>query len=146
MTYETPLNQLPPVTCADRAADRWRLVLGMTGVRERELWVQVFDADGAQRAPVVLVDELPVDPEPVIVENLLGAVTEVLLRETSGIGSVAVALARTETPEVQASDLAWASAVQRAAGDLEVRLLSVHLVAVTDGPAFVEEFTIEQLA
>lgn len=48
MTFEMPLAQLPPVTSPPGAGDRWRLLLGMAWVHERELWVQVFDGDGAQ--------------------------------------------------------------------------------------------------
>jgi len=145
MTFEMPLAHLAPVTSPACAADRWCLLLGLAGVQERELWVQVFDADGVQRAPVVVVDDLPVDPDRTFVENLLDCVGEVLARETSGIGSISVALARTEAADVAAGDLAWAAEVAGAARRRGVRLLAMHLVVVHDGTAPGERATVERL-
>lgn len=145
MTSQTPLTRLPPVTSPARAGDRWCLFLGLAGVEQRELWVQVFDADGAQRAPVVVVDQLPVDPDRTSVDNVLDCVGEVLARETSGIGSISVALARPEAADVEAGDLAWAAAVSAAARRRGLRLLAVHLVVVRAGAPAGGRTTAEQL-
>lgn len=75
----------------------------------------------------------------------MSRVGEVLSRETSGIGSLSVALARPEPSVVEAGDLAWATEVGGAARRRGLRLLAMHLVVVAGASTSGRDTIVEQL-
>lgn len=123
--------ELPPVLTAEDLTDRWRLVvadLGTSAGAASDLWVQVFDADGRQRPPFVVVEGVPTHPDRDFVDNLAGLLVHVLDEETAGIGLVAFALARSAPAGVHATDLDWSGELTAACAREGVRVLGVHLL------------------
>lgn len=124
-------TDLPPVVTAADLADRWHLIaadLPPSSQTAADLWVQVLDADGRQRPPFIVVEEVPVHPDRPFVDNLAGVLVHVLEEETAGIGMVAFALVRAAPADVHAADLSWSDELTAAAAREGVRVLGVHLL------------------
>lgn len=124
-------TDLPPVVTPTDLTDRWRLIaadLPSSSETATDLWVQVLDADGRQRPPFVVVEEVPVLPDRSFADNLAGVLTHLLEEETAGIGTVAFAVVRDAPAGVHAADLSWSAELTAAAAREGVRVLGVHLL------------------
>ena len=124
-------TDLPPVLTPADLTDRWRLIatdLPPSSETATDLWVQVLDADGRQRPPFVVVEEVPVLPERPFVDNLAGVLTHLLEEETAGIGTVAFAVVRVAPAGVHTTDLSWSAELTAATAREGVRVLGVHLL------------------
>lgn len=125
-------TELPPVRTREDLTDRWRLVvadLDPSSADATDLWVQVFDADGRQQPPLVVVEDVPPHPDRTFVDNLAEMLSHLLDEETAGIGLVAFAFVRSAPADVHAADLEWSGELVAACGREGVRLLGVHLLA-----------------
>jgi len=124
---------LPPVLTPEDLASRWELLAEDGDITPdrgygTDLLAQVFDADGVQGAPLILIEDVPDLPEVPFTDNLAAMAAMVLAEETAGIGSVAFALSPATPRDIRAADLQWATALTQACDRAEVRVLGLHLL------------------
>lgn len=87
----------------------WREMMGPWGFEMRSLW-HIFLGVNGQQSPVVLpIDDLPLVPDPEIIDKLVFVMRDVL-RDQPG-HTVATLLSRPGRAQLTDSDRAWARAV-----------------------------------
>jgi hypothetical protein len=84
----------------------WRDMMGPGGFGTRSIWHIFFDADGRLAPPVVPIDDVPEEPDELLLTNL----GMVMRESTSGwqTTSMAVLLSRPGPATMTASDCRWA--------------------------------------
>jgi len=106
----------------------WEHMMGSGGFARHSIWHIFFDADG-QMCPVIIpIDDIPLEPDPNVLDNLADIVGEIT--RASAIASVAVLFSRPGEQAMTAADRRWARAIHAAFAST-IRLWPVHL-ATTD--------------
>lgn len=122
-----PPDQMPPIRCPQDMYRHWRAMMGELGFSRRLLWFAFIDADGRMAPQVHQVVELPLDPIPLLLENLMEVCREVLERAVDPDGTVAFLLSRPGSGRMTDGDRGWARGLATAASRTSVRLQPIHL-------------------
>jgi hypothetical protein len=122
-----PPDQMPSIHSPQDMHRHWRALMGELGFSRRLLWLGFVTSDGRMAPQLHQVEELPRDPIPLLVDNLLGICREVLDGVGDSDGSVAFLLSRPGSGQMTETDRAWARALASAAGQSGVRLQPIHL-------------------
>jgi hypothetical protein len=107
-------SDLPLLHTADDGYTRVRDLVG-NAIVDRRLWLMFVDGDGWQSPVVMPIDDLPLAPEPALMqglEHVLGGLRDQLA--TDRAGSVMLTLERRGPDDVLAADVAWAVALRSA--------------------------------
>lgn len=121
-----PAHEMPPVRSQADLELHWRRLMGELGFGSIKLWWLFFDADGHCAPTTHQVEDLPEEPGPHGLANLMWICQQVLDEVAPG-GSVAFLLSRPGGVGITAGDRAWASGIGRAARAAGVRCHPVHL-------------------
>lgn len=129
MTTTPPLPTIP-VRTAEQLTERWIALLDPPVFGARSLWLSWLGRDGLMPPIVIPVDDLPELPEGLFVRNLR-EVSEGLIDDLlDGEGHLAMALCRTGSSVISASDDEWADAFRAAFDDGQIDgTWSLHVAA-----------------
>lgn len=106
----------------------WEEMMGTGGFARRSIWHIFFHADG-QMCPVILpIDDIPLEPDALMLDNLVHVVGEVM--RLSDVASLAVLLSRPGEPAMSVDDRRWARAIHAVFAP-KLQLWPIHL-ATTD--------------
>lgn len=121
--------QLADVRSALALTRRWVSLLQPPIFAARSLWLAWFDADGKQSPVLIPVDDLPVSPDPGMVESLR-LLNDSLVSAGLGDGChLAMALCRPGEAVVSDSDDEWVDALAERFDGLVGQTWSLHLAA-----------------
>lgn len=105
----------------------WQDMMGPGGFGRRSLWM-IFLADSGELAPAVVpIDDIPVEPDELLLRNLGNVVSELL---SDGLASAAFLLSRPGPSRMLDEDRHWARALVRVFGP-DLCVWPIHL-ATTD--------------
>jgi hypothetical protein len=113
-----------PVRTQDDLCRLWESYLRERRPDLRSLLLAYLDVDD-RPTPVLAVDDLPEQPEPVTLGNLM-EICEGIVSDNQG-GRVALLLVRPGTPQQRPGDRAWAAAILASARRFGVPCAPVHL-------------------
>lgn len=122
-----PPDQMPPIHSPQDMYRHWRAMMGELGFSRPLLWFAFIDADGRMAPHVHQVEELPRDPEPLMMDNLLWICRRVLDEAIGPDGSIAFLLSRPGSGQMNESDRRWARELTAAAARAGVPLQPIHL-------------------
>lgn len=122
-----PPDQMPPIRSPHDIYRHWRALMGELGFSRRLLWFAFLDADGRMAPPLNQIDQLPRDPDPLLIGNLLEICGDVLYRAFGTDGTVALLLSRPGSGQMTENDRWWARELTAAAARLSVPLQPIHL-------------------
>ncbi|SDG35219.1 hypothetical protein [Klenkia brasiliensis] len=130
----SPLHRSVPVTDAAELTERWRgLLQKMRAPDSRTLCLAWFLPDGTMAELVVPVDDIPVEPDRVMLGNL-AQLTEVVAeheRVEPAELHLAFCLERRGPSYLTPDDQAWVAAIEAVLRGREGRDCSVHVAADT---------------
>jgi hypothetical protein len=115
----------PPVHDDADLLALWRRLMGPGGFGRRSLWTVWLDEHGMRLPVIVPIDDLPNQPDQLLVDNFVGVIGGVL-RSTEA-RTVAVLLLRPGPSAKSADDRAWAVALIAAARRAGVAMWPVHI-------------------
>lgn len=121
-----PVDQMPAIRTQHHLYLRWRALMGELGFSERLLWCGFIDAGGFMTPVLSQIADLPLFPDDLFLNNLMGSFDMVLSEHVHG-GSVAVLLSRPGRAQLTDSDRAWGRGLTAAAEAADVPLRPVHL-------------------
>ncbi len=98
--------------------------MGAGGFSVRSIWLVFFDDRSRMQPVVVPIDDLPLEPDPQLIENLVGVVRG--LADNDAAATVALLISRDGPAAMTASDRRWARAL-RAAFDPAIAPWPLHL-------------------
>jgi hypothetical protein len=127
MTIPNPANAPLLLTDSD-LLERVEQLVGRAAVA-RQLWIMFVDGDGRQ-APVILpISDIPLRPEPRVIDNLAAVMAGMCADLTTdvGCGSVVLTLERIGRDAVLAGDRQWADALQEACNRAGAAVRGVYL-------------------
>ena len=127
-------DQMPPIRCQDDLHRHWRALMGPLGFSGRQLWLNVLGGDRRPTPVLLQIDEVPVVPEPPLLDGLMAVIEELLQDEPDG--SVAVLLARPGSASMSQDDRDFAQALTAAARCSGVPLEPLHLATDEEVQAF----------
>jgi hypothetical protein len=118
----SPLDE--PLRTDDEILDRIGQLIQPEARQWRSLVLFFLDGEARTLPVVVPVDDVPEDPEPAVVENLVWILSQVLREQEPG-ASVVMMLTRPGPPEPDSTDLIWRDRLAKAAAGrgVTVRLL-----------------------
>jgi hypothetical protein len=122
-----PPDQMPPIHSPQDMHRHWRALMGELGFSRPLLWFAFVGSDGRMAPQIHQIEDLPRDPDPLLVDNLMGICREALDLAVDPAGSVAFLLSRPGSGRMTESDRVWARALASAAGREPVRLQPIHL-------------------
>ncbi|MGH3262990.1 MAG: hypothetical protein ACRDNS_13435, partial [Trebonia sp.] len=93
MTLKPPHETF--VHSATELTELWRQIMGPGGFGRRSIWHIFFDADGRMCPAVVPVDDIPLEPDGLLLGNLTYVIDEAT--RGSAVASFAVLLSRPGT-------------------------------------------------
>ncbi|MGY1804996.1 hypothetical protein ACI78T_17075 [Blastococcus sp. SYSU D00922] len=129
MTTLPPLADVP-VRSADDLTSRWTLLLEPPVFRARSLWLAWLGPDRRMLPIVIPVDDVPLVPEPAMLENLRRLHDSLFESQLGGDGHFAMALCRPGEPVVRGDDEAWVQALSSALDEGQIDgTWSLHLAA-----------------
>ena len=98
--------------------------MGAGGFSTRSVWLVFFDDEFRMQPVIVPIDDLPLEPDPQLLENLGGVVGG--LADNEAAATVALLISRDGPAPMTASDRRWAQAL-RAAFDPAIAPWPLHL-------------------
>ncbi|HEU5045563.1 MAG TPA: hypothetical protein VFT75_15670 [Nocardioidaceae bacterium] len=128
------VDQMPAVRCQDDLHRHWRALMGPLGFSGRQLWLNILGGDRRPTPMLLQIDEVPVVPEPPLLDGLMAVIEQVL--EDAPDGSAAVLLARPGSAPMTLADRGFAQALVAAARRSGVPLEPVHLATDLEVRAF----------
>lgn len=117
---------MPPVRSLNDLDRHWRSIKGQWGFAERQLFCQVFDAEGGLLPQIINITECPPLPDRLLLDNLLEIMTDVLTDVAPG-GSFAAMFARPGDGQLREPDRAWARALTAAGAKAPIEVWPVFL-------------------
>jgi hypothetical protein len=102
----------------------WQGLMGAGGFSVRSVWLVFFDAQFRMQPVIVPIDDLPLEPDPQLIENLAGVVRGLVEHDTAA--TVALLISRDGPAAMTAGDRRWARAL-RAAFDPAIAPWPLHL-------------------
>jgi hypothetical protein len=95
----------------------------------RQLWIMFVDGDGRQAPVVVPISDLPLRPEPRVVDDLATGLEDLCAQLSTDVGggSVVLTLERLGRDAVLAGDRQWAAALRQACHRAGASLRGVYL-------------------
>jgi hypothetical protein len=119
-----------PIRSDDDLTARWTALLDPPVFGARSLWLAWIEADGLMLPIIVPVDEIPLVPDPEMLEGLRRVHIGVAQSHLPSGGRLAMALCRPGRPEVTEDDEDWAEALRVAFDGVPVAPYpSLHLAA-----------------
>ena len=119
-----------PIRSAEELTRRWADMLEPTMFTARSLWLTWIDHDGLMLPVVLPIDDIPLVPDPEMMEGLRRVHVGVAQSHLPLGGRLAMALCRPGWPEVTENDEAWAEALRVAFDGVPVAPYpSLHLAA-----------------
>ena len=98
--------------------------MGSGGFSVRSIWLVFFDDEYRMQPVIVPIDDLPPEPDPLLIGNLVGVVRGLV--DNDAAATVALLISRAGPPAMTESDRRWARAL-RAAFDLSIAPWPLHL-------------------
>src|SRR3954452_12714282 len=102
----------------------WEGLMGAGGFSVRSVWLVFFDDQFRMQPVIVPIDDLPAEPDPQLIENLVGVVRGLVDNEAAS--TVALLISRDGPTGMTESDRRWARAF-RAAFDSAIAPWPLHL-------------------
>jgi hypothetical protein len=127
-------DQMSAIRCQDDLHRHWRALMGPLGFSGRQLWLNVLGGDRRPTPMLLQIGEVPVVPEPPLLDGLMAVIEELLADAPDG--SVAVLLARPGSAPMNTADRGFAQALVVAARRSGVALEPVHLATDEEVRAF----------
>jgi len=121
-----PWSEWPPVHTQADLDRHWRELMGPLGFSETLLWMIFFDDAGHPTPLINQVADLPEQPSPADIANLLAFCADVIGDAVPG-GSVAFLRSRPGRAAWTSADRAWATQITQAAHRSPVRVHPIHL-------------------
>ena len=119
-----------PIRSDEELTARWANVLEPLVFTARSLWLTWIDHDGMALPVVLPIDDIPLVPDPEMLEGLRRVHVGVARSHLPSGGRLAMALCRPGRPEVTEDDEAWAEALRVAFDGVPVAPYpSLHLAA-----------------
>ena len=125
----TPALADVPVRSAPALTRRWVALLQPPIFDARSLWLAWFDAEGRQSPVLVPVDNLPVTPDPSMLESWRALNESVVGAQLGEDAHFAMALCRPGEAVVSDSDDEWVDALSEVFDGLVGQTWSLHLAA-----------------
>jgi hypothetical protein len=92
----------------------WQAMMGPGGFAQRSVWHIFFEPDGRMNPLVVPIDDVPEEPDELLLRNLAYAVREAI-RDTD-VACLAALLSRPGPAQMSAHDRRWAQELRAAFG------------------------------
>jgi hypothetical protein len=102
----------------------WQGLMGAGGFSVRSVWLVFFDDQFRMQPVIVPIDDLPAEPDPQLIDNLVGVVRGLVDNEAAA--TVALLISRDGPTGMTESDRRWARAF-RAAFDSAIAPWPLHL-------------------
>ena len=119
-----------PIRSDEDLTRRWASLLDPLVFTARSLWLTWIDHDGLALPVVLPIDDIPLVPDPEMLEGLRRVHVGVARSHLPLGGCLAIALCRPGRPEVTEDDEAWAEALREAFDGVPVAPYpSLHLAA-----------------
>jgi hypothetical protein len=134
-------SEWPPVQTQADLDRHWRELMGHLGFSETLLWMIFFDAAGQPTPLINQVADLPDQPRPASIANLLAFCADVI-SDAVPDGSVAFLRSRPGPAAWTSADRAWATQITQAEQRSPVRVHPVHLANDEE----LRVFTLDDLA
>ena len=123
---ETPIRSAPDLLAV------WRRLMGPGGFGRRSIWFVFIDADDRLQRVIMPIDDVPEEPDPLVIRNLAMIFTE--LRDDGQFASTAMLLSRPGPGQMTGGDRRWAQALRAGLG--HVSPWPVHLATTDDVRVF----------
>lgn len=124
-------DDLPDVRTGTELTARWRQLLEPLRFDQRSLWLGWWTACGRQEPILMPIDELPAEPDPAMIQNLWGVLTQAL-DEVTPDGHVGMVLTRPGPPGPTVGDQQWATALADTAPSDPPISWSLHVAAADE--------------
>lgn len=122
-----PPDEMPAIHTQADLDRHWRALMGPLGFSRTLLWVMFIDPAGRCTGPLSQIEEIPPQPDELLLTNLLKICAEVIDESLQPGSRVAFLRSRPGSGTVTGDDLAWARGLTEAAQAVGVRCEPVHL-------------------
>ena len=119
-------EDMSPIRSEIDLHQHWRALMGPLGFSQPALWVQFLSIDDRADGMITHIEELPDDPEDLLLDNLMWICGEMLDSGLPG-GRVAFLYSRPGSRLVTEDDRSWARGLMSAARKAGVPCEPIHL-------------------